>query len=68
MAVHSSILAWRTPWPEEPGGLQSVGSQKVGHWASEHSEDIKLSEISQTEKGRSCVSSLIMWHIKLPQT
>ena len=31
MAAHSSILAWRVPWKEEPGGLQSVGSQGVGH-------------------------------------
>ena len=31
MATHSSILAWRTPWLEEPGGLQSLGSQRVGH-------------------------------------
>ena len=31
MATHSSILAWRTPWIEEPGGLQSMGSQTVGH-------------------------------------
>ena len=31
MATHSSILAWRTPWIEEPGGLQSMGSQRVGH-------------------------------------
>ena len=31
MASHSSILAWRIPWTEEPGGLQSIGSQKVGH-------------------------------------
>ena len=31
MATHSSILAWRTPWMEEPGGLQSTGSQRVGH-------------------------------------
>ena len=30
MATHSSILAWRTLWTEEPGGLQSMGSQKVG--------------------------------------
>ena len=35
MAIHSSILAWRTPWTEKPGGLQYVGSQKVGHnWAT----------------------------------
>ena len=31
MAAHSSILAWRIPWMEEPGGLQSKGSQRVGH-------------------------------------
>ena len=31
MATHSSVLAWRIPWTEEPGGLQSMGSQKVGH-------------------------------------
>ena len=31
MAAHSSILAWRIPWTEEPGGLQSVGSQRVRH-------------------------------------
>jgi len=30
MATHSSILAWKTPWTEEPGGLQSIGSQRVG--------------------------------------
>ena len=31
MAIHSSILAWRIPWTEEPGGLQSMGLQRVGH-------------------------------------
>ena len=31
MATHSSILAWRVPWTEEPGGLQSTGSQRAGH-------------------------------------
>ena len=31
MAVYSSILAWRIPWMEEPGGLHSIGSQRVGH-------------------------------------
>ena len=31
MATHSSILAWRIPWTEEPGGLQSMGWQRVGH-------------------------------------
>ena len=31
MATHSSILAWRIPWAGEPGGLQSMGSQRVEH-------------------------------------
>ena len=31
MATHSSILAWRTPWTEEPGGLQSTGLKRIGH-------------------------------------
>ena len=30
-ATHFSILAWSTPWTEEPGGLKSIGSQRVGH-------------------------------------
>ena len=32
MTTHSGILAWRIPWAEEPGGLQSMGLQKVGHF------------------------------------
>ena len=37
VATQSSIFAWRTPWTEEPGGLQSIGSQKVWHdLATEH--------------------------------
>ena len=31
MATHSSLLAWKIPWTEEPGGLQAMGSQRVGH-------------------------------------
>ena len=31
MGTHSSILVWRIPWTEEPGGLESMGSQRVGH-------------------------------------
>ena len=38
-AYHSSVLAWKIPWTGEPGGLQSVGSQRVGQsWAAEHSQ------------------------------
>ena len=42
MAMHSSILAWKIPWTEEPGGLQSMGSQRVGHdWAT----DLSLTDL-----------------------
>ena len=35
MAIHSSTIAWKIPWTEEPGRLQSMGSQRVGHdWAT----------------------------------
>ena len=37
MATHSNILAWEIPWTEEPGRLQTVGSQRIRHnWAAEH--------------------------------
>ena len=37
MATHSSILAWKIPWTEDPDGLQSMGSQRVRHnWAHTH--------------------------------
>jgi len=35
MAPHSSTLAWKIPWTEEPGRLQSMGSQRVGHYLTE---------------------------------
>ena len=42
MATPSSILAWKIPWTEEPGGLQSLGLQRVGHdWATEHRAALK---------------------------
>ena len=42
MAAHSSVLAWRTPWKEDPGGLQSVGSQRVEHMAERLSTELSL--------------------------
>ena len=43
MATQSSILAWRIPWVEEPGGLQSMRSQRVGHYGkTEHSRNYGL--------------------------
>jgi len=35
MATHSSVLAWKIPWMEESGGLQSMGSRRVGHDGSD---------------------------------
>ena len=52
MATHSSILAWRTPWTEEPGGLQSMGLQRVGQ---DTTEQLTLSlhfHSSPTTRGR----------------
>ena len=48
METHSSVLAWRIPWTEEPGGLQSMGSQRVRHYSTtelthEHWDNLKAS-------------------------
>ena len=65
MAAHSSILAWRIPWTEEPSGLQSIRSQKVGHnrtwlkWLSMHAHTspqyarLVLIQMSQTQRSLS---------------
>ena len=46
MATHSGTLAWRIPWMEEPGGLQSVGSQRVRHyWATSLSQLLSQSDL-----------------------
>ena len=54
--THSTILAWRIPWTEEPGGVQSVGCQRVGYnWndlAAAAADSIMISDISQTEQDR----------------
>ena len=48
MATHPSILAWEIPWTEEPGGLQSLESQRVGHdWMSNTGDDLDDSTTSQ---------------------
>ena len=45
MAIHSSSNAWKIPWTEEPGRLQSMGSQRVRHdWATSLSQDFKRAE------------------------
>ena len=50
MATHSSILAWRIPWTEEPGGLQSMGSQRVRHFAAELISGLYLASTHQFKK------------------
>ena len=47
MATHSSILAWRIPWTEEPGGLQSVGSQRVRHAKHAHTQPLLNGLVSE---------------------
>ena len=43
MATHSSILVWRIPWTEEPGGIQSMGSQRIGHdWETNTSHSLQI--------------------------
>ena len=50
MATHSSILAWKISWAEEPGGLQSMGSQRVWHdWATEHIYNLESDDFIKAE-------------------
>ena len=54
MAPHSSVLAWRIPWTEEPGGLQSKGSQRVGHNCCDAHTGHGIPINSAHEEGSSC--------------
>ena len=45
MATHSSILAWTLPWSEQPGGLQSMGRKRVGHYFANKEQEQSLSGI-----------------------
>ena len=57
MAPHSSTLAWKIPWMEEPGGLQSIGSQRVGH-------DFTFTfHFHALEKEMATHSSVLAWRI-----
>ena len=60
MAPHSSTLAWKIPWMEEPGGLQSMGSLRVGHdWAT----TLSLFHFHTLEKEMATHSSVLAWRI-----
>ena len=62
MAPHSSTLAWKIPWMEEPGGLQSMGSWRVGHdWAT--SLSIFTFHFHALEKEVATHSSVLAWRI-----
>ena len=62
MAPHSSTLAWKIPWTEEPGGLQSMGSQRVGHdWTT--SLSLFTFHFHALEKEMATHSSVLAWRI-----
>ena len=50
MAICSSILAWKIPWTEESGGLQSTGSQRVRHTVTEHTWEHKSGQLILTRE------------------
>ena len=47
MAIHSSTLAWKIPWTEEPDRLQSMGSQRLGHDVTFHLHVVPMSNLPQ---------------------
>ena len=61
MATHSSILAWRIPWTEDPGELQSMGSQRVTFWVSWSFQIILSPILIQRNKGGSCEVNSSSW-------
>ena len=65
MTTHSSILAWRIPWSEEPGGLQSVGSQRVGHnLVTEHTHSYFYNYYSPSWKKKPLPHKIIEMYIQ----
>ena len=57
MEPHSSILGWRIPWTEEPGGLQSMGSQRGGHdWVTKHTKDSSVRDAQSWHLGLQTLS------------
>ena len=70
MATHSSVLAWRIPWTEEPGGLQSMGSQRVGHdWATNtHTHTHTTDSHTHTHTHTHTHIWVSIWNLKLDKT
>ena len=59
-ATHSSTLAWKIPWMEEPGGLQSMGSLRVGH---DYPTSLSTFHFHALEKKMATHSSVLAWRI-----
>ena len=62
MAIHSSVLAWRIPWTEEPGGLQSIGLQRIGQDLVTKQQQRGLRQTLESEGQRYLVSRLSAYH------
>ena len=60
MEPHSSTLAWKIPWTEEPGRLQSMGSRRVGH---DCATSFSLFSFHALEKEMATLSSILAWRI-----
>ena len=76
MATHSGILAWRIPWTEEPGRLQSMESQRVRHdlvikpppwWLKEPQQFWGPGQLRNTSSGREQKQSGYFWDARTPQ-
>ena len=60
MATHSSTLAWRIPWTEEPGGLQFMGSQRVRHnGVTKHTHAMQQENSEDKETNKFCGNNLV---------
>ena len=67
MAIHSPILAWRIPWTDEPGRIQSMGSQRAGHdWATEHNVEPKHQSDQHNQAGANDFQHLIWIFLVCP--
>ena len=62
MATHSSILAWKIPWTEEPGRLQSMGSQRVGHnWATSLQREFRVESRNESPRALEKLAQVFRW-------
>ena len=67
ITIHSSILAWRIPWTEEPGGPQSIGSQRVRHnWVTNTTTTVDRSADKESACNTGDVGLIPAWLRKIP--